>query len=57
MAAERVPQEQNHVHFELHVDDRDGNQDQHGGDDTESQGKVTRTKRSSCEEVQERDGF
>lgn len=55
MAAESVPQEQNDVNFELHVDDYDENHEQHNGDDAESQGKVTRRKRSSCEEIQEQD--
>lgn len=58
VTAESVPQEQNDGHFELHADDYDQNHKQHSEDNTESQGKVARRRRSSsCEEVQEQEVF
>lgn len=57
MAAESVPQEQNDVHFKLPVDDYDKNHKQQNEDDTDSQGKVTRRQRSTCEGIQQQDVF
>lgn len=51
MTAESVPQEQNHVNFELCVDNYDRNHEQYNAGDGESQGKVT-GRRRTCEEIQ-----
>lgn len=56
MTAESVPQEQNHVNFELCVDNYDRNHEQYNAGDGESQGKV-RGRRRTCEEIREQDGF
>lgn len=50
MTAEGVPQEQNHVNFELRVDNYDRNHEEQNAADADSKGKIRRRRRP-CGEI------